>query len=82
MPFPGQTFEAAQMLLENGAEVNTKDDWGSTPLMNAVYSEAGIEFAQLLLDYGADPTIKDSEGNTAYDYAVENKDAELRDLLK
>ena len=75
-------LDAAQMLLENGADVNTKDDWGSTPLMNAVYSESGIETVQLLLDNGADPTLKDSEGKTAYDYAVENKDAELRDLLK
>ena len=71
-----------QMLLENGADVNTKDDWGSTPLMNAVYSEAGIETVQLLLENGADPTLKDSEGKTAYDYAVEYRDAELRDLLK
>jgi Zn-dependent protease with chaperone function len=75
-------LEAAQMLLENGAEVNTKDDWGSTPLMNAVHNESETEMVQLLLDNGADPTLKDSEGYTAYDYAVEYKNAELRDLLK
>ena len=75
-------LDAAQMLLENGADVNTKDDWGSTPLMNAVYNDSDIDIVQLLLDNGADPTLKDSEGKTAYDYAIENKNAELRDLLK
>ena len=62
--------------------MNTKDDWESTALINAVYNDSGIEMVQLLLDYGADPSLKDSEGYTAYDYAVENKDVKLRDLLE
>ena len=75
-------LEAAEMLLEHGANVNTKDDWGSTALMNAVFNGSDPEIVQLLLKHGADPSLKDSEGYTAYDYAVENKDAKLRDLLK
>ena len=75
-------LEAAEMLLEHGANVNTKDDWGSTALMNAVFNSSDPEIVQLLLKHGADPSLKDSEGYTAYDYAVENKDAKLRDLLK
>ncbi len=75
-------LEAAEMLLEHGANVNTKDDWESTALMNAVFNSSDPEIVQLLLKHGADPSLKDSEGYTAYDYAVENKDAKLRDLLK
>ncbi|WP_069188011.1 M48 family metallopeptidase [Bacillus sp. FJAT-27251] len=74
--------EAAQWLIENGADVNTTDNWGSTPLINAVFNDADIELVELLLANGADKTIIDSEGKTAHDYAVENRDAKLRDLLK
>ncbi|MFB4471615.1 M48 family metallopeptidase [Oceanobacillus caeni] len=75
-------IEATQWLIENGADVNTTDSWGSTPLMNAVYSDAGVEIVNLLLENGADKTLTDSEGKTAFDYAVENRDTQLRDLLK
>jgi hypothetical protein len=75
-------FEAAQWFIQNGADVNTTDNWGSTPLINAIFNDADVELVELLLENGADKTIKDSEGKTAYDYAVENRDATLRDLLK
>ena len=75
-------LEATKWLIENGADVNTTDPWGSTPLMNAVYNGAGVETVELLLKNGANKSLKDSEGKTAYDYAVENRDSQLRDLLK
>jgi Zn-dependent protease with chaperone function len=75
-------ISSAEFLIQNGADVNTTDLWGATPLMNAVYNAADVETVQLLLENGADPTLKDSEGKTAYDYAVENRDASLRDILK
>ncbi|WP_338471563.1 M48 family metallopeptidase [Niallia sp. XMNu-256] len=74
--------ESAEWLIQNGADVNTTDSWGSTPLINAVFNDTDVETVELLLGNGADPTIKDSEGKTAYDYAVENRDAQLRDLLQ
>lgn len=75
-------IETTQWLIQNGADVNTTDNWGSTPLINAVYNVAGIEIIELLLENGADKTLVDSEGKTAYDYAIENRDPQLRDLLK
>jgi Zn-dependent protease with chaperone function len=75
-------IETAKWLIENGSNVNTTDNWGSTPLMNAVYNVSDIELVELLLANGADKTLEDSEGKTAYDYAVEIRDPELRDLLK
>jgi ankyrin repeat protein len=75
-------LEATKWLIKNGADVNTTDPWGSTPLMNAVFNGAGVETVELLLENGANKTFKDSEGKTAYDYAVENRDIQLRDLLK
>jgi Zn-dependent protease with chaperone function len=74
--------EAAQLLIEKGSDVNTTDNWGSTPLMNAVYNAGDVETVELLLANGADKTLEDSDGKTAYDYAVEIRDPELRDLLK
>lgn len=75
-------IETAKWLIENGSNVNSTDNWGSTPLMNAVYNVADVELVELLLTNGADKTLEDSEGKTAYDYAVEIRDPELRDLLK
>ncbi len=77
-----EDLETAEYLIQSGADVNTLDNWGSTPLMNAVYNQASVEMVTLLLEYGADKTIMDSEGKTAYDYAVDNRDAELRNILK
>jgi Zn-dependent protease with chaperone function len=74
--------EAVGWLIENGADVNITDNWGSTPLMNAVYNTSDVAIVELLLANGADKTLVDSDGKTAYDYAVEIRDAELRDLLK
>ncbi|UII56151.1 M48 family metallopeptidase [Cytobacillus spongiae] len=74
--------ETVELLLQNGADVNTQDSWGSTPLMNAVYNGYGVEMVNILLENGADKTIADSEGYTAYDYAIENRDAELREILE
>ena len=57
-----EDLEATKWLIENGADVNTTDAWGSTPLMNAVYNGADMETVELLLENGANKTLKDSEG--------------------
>lgn len=72
-----------QYLLDNGYfEVNEiVDKSGSTSLIVAA-KEGSYDACELLLEYGADRYIKDNDGKIAYDYAVENGDTELAEMLK
>ena len=58
--------------IELGADVNeAAAQYGRTPLMNAVSSEAaGADSVKLLLDRGADPNARMTEGETPLDWAI------------
>ena len=61
----GQT-EATRLLIENGADVNRKDDNGSTPLHSAaVFGRA--EVAKLLVENGANLQVRNDDGATPAD---------------
>lgn len=63
------TPDIARVLLEHGAEVDTKGDDGTTALM--VAARAGnIPLVKLLLEAGADKTLTDNNGATAADQAL------------
>jgi ankyrin repeat protein len=49
------------LLRENGADIESKDDIGTTPLLVAMQNEKW-EIAKSLLDWGADPNIYDQRG--------------------
>jgi ankyrin repeat protein len=49
--------------LEAGAETNTQDFAGLTPLHEVADKEGGLEVLQLLLDHGADPNVPGGEDN-------------------
>ena len=49
-------MEFTRILIENGADINAKDKFGSTPLEKTV-DDKHFETAQLLIDHGAKTTI-------------------------
>src|SRR5206468_2929148 len=59
--------------IQSGAEVNATNpaQYGRTPLLNAVTSEAaGVDTLKLLLERGANPSPRTTEGESALDWAI------------
>lgn len=65
---------SVQLLIENGASINTQcfQDW--TPLIEAIISpnEGSLECVKILLKAGADVSIYDAYGNSPYKLAVDS----------
>lgn len=57
-------------LVRQGADVNTADRWGRTPLHLAYQTSDIVAF---LLSVGADPNCQDRNGQTPLHFAVENR---------
>lgn len=80
-------YDIVKLLIDNGADCNLvwKGIEGSkTPLMRAVIyeQETAIDIVELLLESGADKNLRDNSGKTAYDYALQNGNLELAELLR
>jgi ankyrin repeat protein len=67
-------------LISDGAEVNTRDSFGSMPLHLAV-RKGHTEVAELLILNGADVNTKDRQGQPVLHVAVEKGNRELLELL-
>jgi ankyrin repeat protein len=74
-------IEAVKQHLVAGANVNTKDKWGWTPLSRAARS-GHKEAVELLIDNGADVNAKDDKGRTPLGGAIKQKQTEIADLLR
>jgi ankyrin repeat protein len=61
--------EIAKILIDNGAEVDSRADDGRTPLMLAA-GKGDNDFVSFLLKAGADPTLTDKSGATAASLAA------------
>ena len=70
-------LEGVQAELDNGVDVDEKDDlWGRTPLHIAA-EEGHKEVVELLIDNGADVNAKDDDGATPLDMADDKETANL-----
>jgi ankyrin repeat protein len=74
--------EIAELLIANGADVNTTTDGGRwTPLHESARSNRKV-IAELLINKGADVNAKDEDDRTALDLAIRFKRTETADLLR
>ncbi len=79
-PF-GET-EILMRLLEKGADINTRDDKGYSPLMLAAHSDfLNTETVRILLDKGADVNVRGNDGETALSLAQKRGNTTVVQLL-
>ncbi len=77
---PAKRGALLSLLLDNGAEVNTQDRDGRTPLMEASRRE-GSKIVGILLANGALPNVQDRIGWTALMWAADANQTEVIKLL-
>lgn len=67
------SYEEFAALLADGADVNTQDLYGDTPLHNLLYGEgADIDTVELLLESGADVSLENEDGMTPAELAADS----------
>jgi ankyrin repeat protein len=74
-------IEAVKFLIDKGAEVDNRDDWGGTPLMHA--AQLGhVDMCLLLMEKGADVNAKDNVMDwTPLHFAARSGKADLLDSM-
>ena len=70
----------AALFIENGADVNAKDNYGRTPLYVAAW-KGRVNFVTLLLKKGADPGIATNEGKTPLRIAQDSGHTTIAKIL-
>lgn len=69
-----------KVLLDNGANVDARDNRGRTGLIWAAFKNQD-EVVKLLLESGADTEIRDDRGCTALVWALRNAHTEIVEML-
>ena len=69
-----------RLLLENGADANSKDATNFTLLMSSA-SKNDLESIRALLEHGANANVRDDRSFTALDYAIKSSNIESIKLL-
>lgn len=76
----GDYTDIARMLIDNGANVNVKQQAGATPLHSAAQN-GNLELLILLLEHGAEINIRMEGGKFPADLAREKGFTEIADIL-
>ena len=71
---------SVRVLIENGADVNAKDELGKTVLHLAT-REGHVEIVKILIEKGADVDVKDNERYTALHWATLDGHIEIAKIL-
>lgn len=79
--FTLKRFHCTMVSLQNGCDINIKDDDGWTALWHA-YSNSDEELMMLLLRSGADRDCQNSDGKTVMEDAKENENEDIVELLQ
>ena len=70
--------DVVKKLLKKGAHLETKDDYGYTPLLEAVnYGGVPEEMVDLLLEHGADVHAVEEDRKCVLHFAAQNDDEEV-----
>ena len=72
----------AALLLDRGAAVDARNDFGHTPLHLAARHNGTPAMVALLLDRGADATLRDSAGKLPIDYVRGNAALKGTDIYR
>ena len=75
-------IELSEFLIAKGADLNAKAGYPETSPLHGAASENHKEIAALLIIKGADVNLKNDEGETPLDWAEEEKNTDLADLLR
>lgn len=67
-------------MLNEGFDINTKNQLGLTPLMNAAFN-GNVKTAEFLIKKGADVKMKDDTGKTVFYYACRTNEVKLAKIL-
>ncbi|MFY9221343.1 MAG: ankyrin repeat domain-containing protein [Blastocatellia bacterium] len=71
-----QQKELVTTLLKNGANVNTANDYGWTPIMEAVIKD-DFETLKVLINYGADVNVITNQGWTPLMWAIKRSNLDI-----
>ena len=67
-------FRMAEWLLKNGADPNTTDPRGNTPIIFMVRKKYPLEPIKILIKHGADPDHENPKGESAREIAARSRD--------
>ena len=80
-----QKAKVIRILLERGANPNTQDNLGETPLIKVLKISSAdnlsVSVIELLLDRGADPNVKDRTGKSAIQAGLTHNNRQVSDVF-